>query len=341
MGFGRCPHAEQTGGAPFQSGGTLAALAGSIRDGDGGWRVAGECPGGIVWRSIAHRVETSTRPHSGRFPRFRKENDMNPVQASKGLALVTGASTGIGYELAKRAAQDGYDLVIAADEAQIERAATSLKEFGVEVQAIQVDLATTDGVQRLASAVRSLGRPVDLLLANAGRGLGEGFLDENLDAALRVVNTNVSGTISLVHAIGNDMRRRGEGRILLTGSIAGFMPGSFQAVYNATKAFINSFSFALRDELKGTGVSVTCLMPGPTDTEFFERAELQNTPVGQMKKDDPVMVAKLGYEAMMDGEGDVVTGWKNKLQSALANVTPAGALAAAHRKMAEPNDHKH
>ncbi|MGF9694178.1 SDR family NAD(P)-dependent oxidoreductase [Rhizobium sp. 0TCS1.26] len=266
---------------------------------------------------------------------------MNPVQASKGLALVTGASTGIGYELAKRAAQDGYDLVIAADEAEIERAAASLKEFGVQVQAMQVDLATTEGVERLSSAVRSLGRPVDLLLANAGRGLGEGFLDEDLEAALRVVNTNVSGTISLVHAIGNDMRRRGEGRILLTGSIAGFMPGSFQAVYNATKAFINSFSFALRDELKGTGVSVTCLMPGPTDTEFFERAELQNTSVGQMKKDDPVMVAKLGYEAMMDGEGDVVTGWKNKLQSALANVTPAGALAAAHRKMAEPNDHKH
>ena len=266
---------------------------------------------------------------------------MNPVQASKGLAIVTGASTGIGYELAKRAAQDGYDLVIAADEAEIERAAASLKEFGVQVQAMQVDLATTEGVERLSSAVRSLGRPVDLLLANAGRGLGEGFLDEDLEAALRVVNTNVSGTISLVHAIGNDMRRRGEGRILLTGSIAGFMPGSFQAVYNATKAFINSFSFALRDELKGTGVSVTCLMPGPTDTEFFERAELQNTSVGQMKKDDPVMVAKLGYEAMMDGEGDVVTGWKNKLQSALANVTPAGALAAAHRKMAEPNDHKH
>lgn len=266
---------------------------------------------------------------------------MNPVQASNGLALVTGASTGIGYELAKRAAQDGYDLVIAADEAEIERAAASLKEFGVQVQAMQVDLATTEGVERLSSAVRSLGRPVDLLLANAGRGLGEGFLDEDLEAALRVVNTNVSGTISLVHAIGNDMRRRGEGRILLTGSIAGFMPGSFQAVYNATKAFINSFSFALRDELKGTGVSVTCLMPGPTDTEFFERAELQNTSVGQMKKDDPVMVAKLGYEAMMDGEGDVVTGWKNKLQSALANVTPAGALAAAHRKMAEPNDHKH
>jgi short-subunit dehydrogenase len=266
---------------------------------------------------------------------------MNPVQASKGLALVTGASTGIGYELAKRAAQDGYDLVIAADEAEIERAAAGLKEFGVQVQAMQVDLATTEGVERLSSAVRSLGRPVDLLLANAGRGLGEGFLDEDLEAALRVVNTNVSGTISLVHAIGNDMRRRGEGRILLTGSIAGFMPGSFQAVYNATKAFINSFSFALRDELKGTGVSVTCLMPGPTDTEFFERAELQNTSVGQMKKDDPVMVAKLGYEAMMDGEGDVVTGWKNKLQSALANVTPAGALAAAHRKMAEPNDHKH
>ncbi|MGE6738715.1 SDR family NAD(P)-dependent oxidoreductase [Allorhizobium pseudoryzae] len=260
------------------------------------------------------------------------------TQTGKGLGVVTGASTGIGYELAKRAAQDGYDLVIAADENDIQRAAAQLKEFGCAVHPIEVDLATPEGVRRLVAAIQSLQRPVDLLMANAGRGLGEAFLDEDLQRAQRVVDTNVSGTIMLVHAIGNQMRNRGEGKILLTGSIAGFMPGSFQAVYNATKAFINSFSLAIRDELKGTGVTVTCLMPGPTDTEFFDRADLENTSIGQMKKDDPAMVARLGYEAMMDGEGDVVTGWKNKLQSTLANVTPSGVLAAAHRRMAEPKD---
>lgn len=256
----------------------------------------------------------------------------------RGLAVVTGASTGIGYELAKCAAQDGYDVVIAADEAGIQRAAAQLKEFGGAVHPVEVDLATPEGVRRLVAAIQSLQRPVDLLMANAGRGIGDAFLDENLQQAQRVVDTNVSGTIMLIHAIGNQMRSRGQGRILLTGSIAGFVPGSFQAIYNATKAFINSFSFAIRDELKGTGVTVTCLMPGVTDTDFFDRADMENTPIGQMKKDDPDIVARLGYDAMMDGEGDVVTGWKNKLQSTLANVTPSGVLAAAQRRLAEPKD---
>ena len=265
---------------------------------------------------------------------------MNPIQTGKGLAVVTGASTGIGYELAKCAAQDGYDLAIAADEPAIQEAARKLREFGVQVEAMQVDLATRDGVHRFVEGISSLARPVDLLLANAGQGLGKGFLDEDPDGVQRVIDTNVSGSLHLVHAIGNRMRARGAGRILFTGSIAGFMPGPFQAVYNSTKAFINSFSFALREELKDTGVTVTCLMPGPTDTEFFERAGLTDTALGQAKKDDPAFVAKLGFQAMMDGEGDVVAGWKNKIMSAAANVTPAGMLAGQHRKMAEPGSGK-
>jgi len=132
------------------------------------------------------------------------------------------------------------------------------------------------------------------------------------------------------------MRRRGQGRILLTGSIAGFMPGTYQAVYNGTKAFVDSFSFALRAELKDTGVTVTCLMPGATETDFFERADMLDTKVGQSEKDDPADVARVGFDAMMRGDGDVVSGWKNKLQSAIANITPAGMLAEQHRKMAEP-----
>lgn len=204
----------------------------------------------------------------------------------------------------------------------------------MEVQAIVADLATKDGVEQLCAATK--GRTVDLLLANAGRGLGRGFLDQDFEDVRRVIDTNITGTIYLIQKCAKEMVTRGEGRILITGSIAGFMPGAFQAVYNGTKAFIDSFSFALRNELKDTGVTVTCLMPGATDTKFFERADLMDTKVGQAKKDDPTDVAKVGFEAMMRGDGDVVSGWKNKIQSAIANVTPAGILAEQHRKMAEP-----
>ena len=151
-----------------------------------------------------------------------------------------------------------------------------------------------------------------------------------------MIDTNVTGTVYLIHKIARGMHARGEGKILITGSIAGFMPGTYQAVYNATKAFLDSFSFALRAELKDTGVTVTCLMPGATETDFFERADMMDTKVGTAKKDDPADVAKTGFEAMMAGEGDVVTGWHNKLQSAIASITPAGMLAERHRKMAAP-----
>ena len=260
------------------------------------------------------------------------------MSANRLFAIVTGASTGIGFELAKRCAQEGYDLLIAADEPEIESAATSLRSEGATVEALQVDLATIEGVDKLYAATK--GRQVDALLANAGRGLGHGFLDQDFGKARRVVDTNVTGTIYLVHKVGNDMRRRNAGKILITGSIAGFTPGSFQAVYNGTKAFLNSFSFALREELKNTKITVTCLMPGATETEFFRRAEMMDTKIGTSEKDDAAEVANNGFDAMINGEGDVVSGLKNKLQSAAANVTPAGVLASQHRKMAEPGSAK-
>jgi short-subunit dehydrogenase len=173
-------------------------------------------------------------------------------------------------------------------------------------------------------------------MANAGRGLGGGFLDQNFEEARRVVDTNITGTIALIQKVGRDMRAHRMGRILITGSIAGFMPGTYQAVYNGTKAFLDNFAFALRAELKDTGVTVTCLMPGATETEFFDRAHMTDTKVGQSEKDDPAYVAGLGFDAMMNGDGDVVTGWMNKLRSAIANVTPASILAEQHRSMAEP-----
>lgn len=198
------------------------------------------------------------------------------------LAVVTGASTGIGLELARCCAEQGFDLVVVADEPGIELAAKGLESYGGSVEALQADLATFDGVDALYSTLR--GRAVDALLANAGRGLGHGFLDQDFDRVLHVVNTNVTGTLYLIQRVGRDMRARGDGKILITGSIAGFLPGTYQAVYNATKAFLDSFSFALRAELKGTGVTVTCLMPGATDTKFFERADLLDTKIGQTKR---------------------------------------------------------
>lgn len=213
-----------------------------------------------------------------------------------------------------------------------------MRNGGGTVEAVEADLATTEGVDKLYAAAK--GRPIDALLANAGRGLGHAFLDQDFARAKHVIDTNVTGTVYLVHKVGNEMRRRKQGRILITGSIAGFMPGSFQAVYNGSTSFLNSFSFALREEVKDSGVSVTCLMPGPTETEFFRRADMLDTKVGSEDKDDAAMVAQNGFDAMMSGEGDVVTGLQNKVQSAVANVTPAEMLARQHRKMAEPGTAK-
>jgi len=258
---------------------------------------------------------------------------LSPQTPARPLAVITGASSGIGLHLAHRAAQDGYDLLLGAD-TPFDEARRLLDGCGVEVRTLEVDLATLHGVDTLVAALE--GRVPDVLCANAGHGLGRAFLDENIDEALDVVHTNITGTIYLIHKVGRSMRSAGRGRILVTGSIAGFMPGAFQAVYNGTKAFVDSFSWALRNELKDTGVTVTCLMPGPTDTEFFQRADLLDTKVGTDEKMDAMEVASIGWKAMLDGEGDVVAGLKNKMQVAMANVTPASMLAEQHRKMAEP-----
>lgn len=250
------------------------------------------------------------------------------------LAVITGASSGIGYELAKLAAEDGHDLIIAADRPEIVEAAQAFRALGVNVEHLQVDLSEREGVDRLVALVRV--RPVDVLMANAGHGLGHAFLEQPVEDWMHVVDTNITGAIYLVQKLAPAMVERGRGRILFTGSIAGLMPGTFQAVYNGSKAFIDSFSFALRNELKDTGVTVTCLMPGPTDTDFFERAGMEDTKVGTDKKDDPAMVARVGYRAMIHGEGDVVAGLKNKVQAAMSAVTPQSALAEMHRGMAEP-----
>ena len=263
-------------------------------------------------------VQTQFRTQN-RFPLL-----LELLYLDRGLAVVTGASSGIGFELARCAASDGYDLIIVADEPAIHDAADRLGEHGVAVSDIQADLSTAEGINQLIAAIDANGRPVELLMANAGRGLGHAFLDQSFGDIRKVVDTNVTGTLDVVHRIGRRMRERRFGRILLTGSIAGYMPGAFQAVYNGTKAFVDS------------GVGVTVLMPGPTETEFFERANPLDTEMGQADKDDAGYVARSGYKAMMEGEADIVTGWTNKLQTAMAGFMSPETLARRHRRMAEP-----
>ena len=267
---------------------------------------------------------------------------MEDAKRARPLAVVTGASSGIGYHLALLAAQHGYDLVLAAD-TPLHQAVLDCKAEGAQrVDACEVELASKQGVDDLLKALQ--GREVDAFMANAGHGLAGAFLDQPFDEVQHVIDTNVTGTIYLIQQVARGMVARKQGRVLVTGSIAGFQPGSFHAVYNGSKAFVDSFTHALRNELKDTGVTVSLLMPGPTDTEFFERSGLlaADTKVGaDMKKDDPAMVARVGFDAMLKGEADVVAGWKSKMQVIASKVLPAQAVAETHRKLAQPGSAKH
>jgi short-subunit dehydrogenase len=253
------------------------------------------------------------------------------------FAIVTGASSGIGLEIARLAAQDGYDLLIVADTPLVD-ASSQLKGLGVEVANVETDLATFEGVDRLLAAAG--GRTVDVLVANAGHGLGHAFLEQDPAEWRHVIDTNITGTLYLIQKVAREMVARNEGRILITGSIAGYVGGAFQAVYNGSKAFIDNFSDALGNELKETEVTVTCLKPGVTESEFFERADLMDTKVGTMKKADPADVAKTGWDGMKHGKRSVVYGLMNKVQVAGAKILGGGVSAEMHRKEMEPGTAK-
>jgi short-subunit dehydrogenase len=261
------------------------------------------------------------------------------ASATRPLAVVTGASSGIGLELARQFAENGFDLIVAAEDVELAAAADELRASGASVEAVRVDLATDAGVDELHRRMAAAGRPVDAVALNAGVGAGGAFAtDTALEDELRIVDLNVRGTVRLAKHVVRDMVARAEGRLLFTSSIASTMPGAYQAVYNASKSFVQSFALALRDELKDTGVTVTSLMPGPTDTEFFERADMEDTWVGSTStKDDPAQVARQGFEALMSGDERVVGGGlSTKLQARGSRLLPDKAKAAVHRKMAEP-----
>jgi short-subunit dehydrogenase len=256
------------------------------------------------------------------------------IDALNGFVVVTGASSGIGLELAKLAATDQATLLLVADTDLGEAEAAARSCGSPSVETLQCDLATDAGVEQVIAKIG--GRPVAALFANAGHGLGKGFLDQDWEEARHVIDTNVVGTVHLIHAVGRQMRAANEGRILVTGSIAGHMPGSFQLVYNSTKAFIDDFCNGLSNELKETGVTVTCLEPGPTETEFFERADMMDTNAGQGSKADAAKVARDGYKAMLAGDSQIVSGFMNKVQAFFGDILPDGMMAQMHRRMAEP-----
>lgn len=253
------------------------------------------------------------------------------------LALITGASSGIGLELARQFASNGYDLVVAADDAAIHDVPAKLVEYSVAVEPVQVDLRTADGVEHLFGTAIVGGRALSAAALNAGVGRGDMFLRSDLEDDLSVVDLNVRSTMHLAKLVLRHMADRNEGRVLFTSSIASMMPGSYQTVYNASKSFVQSFVKALQDELRNTPITVTALLPGPTDTNFFDRAKLRGTPVGEMPKDDPAEVARQGYEALMRGDRQVVAASvMSKTMGTVLRVLPDPLKAAASRLLSAP-----
>jgi short-subunit dehydrogenase len=258
---------------------------------------------------------------------------------TKPLALVTGASSGIGLELAKQFARHGFDLVVNAEDPGLDSAAATLRTEGTEVVAVQADLRTPEGIEQLWTRVQALGRPLDAAALNAGIGRGGAFIDTDWADELAILQLNVVSTTALLKLVLVEMTGRNEGRVLVTSSIASTMPGSFQAVYNASKSYLQSLTEAVQNELKDTDVTITSLMPGPTDTNFFHRADMDDTTVGQGSKDDPAQVAEQGFEALMNGEKKLTAGsLKTKAQGLANKVLPDALKAEAHRQMAEPKD---
>ncbi|MFF9102590.1 SDR family NAD(P)-dependent oxidoreductase [Streptomyces rubrogriseus] len=257
------------------------------------------------------------------------------MDGSRPLALVTGASSGIGYELAALFAEHGYDLVVNAEDERLEHAARRLRETGVQVRAVRADLRNPDGVDHLVAALTGLA--VDVAALNAGVGQGGAFVDTDLADDQAVIDLDVTSTVRLTKPLLRDMVARGVGRLMFTSSVAATMPGSFQSVYNASKSFVQSFAQALQEEVADTGVTVTSFMPGPTETDFFRRAGMLDTKVGAMPKDDPAQVARQAFDAVMKGRGKLVTGSaRTKAQGVAAKVLPDRVKAAVHRRAAEP-----
>lgn len=252
------------------------------------------------------------------------------------LALITGASSGIGLELAELFARQGYDLVVAAENEAIHPAANTLARWGVDVRPVQADLRTAEGVEKLYQQTTD-GRPLDAAALNAGVGGGGSFVEGELADDMSIIDLNVRSTVHLAKLVLRNMTRRGSGKVLFTSSLASMAPGPFEAVYHASKSFVQSFAGALQDELRDTGVTITSLLPGTIDTNFFDRAGMDETRAGKKPKDDPAEVARQGFEAMMRGDRRVVGGsLTTKAVGVALRFLPDSLKAAASRVNSRP-----
>jgi len=264
---------------------------------------------------------------------------MADIASARPFAVITGASSGIGLELARQFCQNGFDVLITAEDEGITQAQQQLAPLGTQVEAFRADLARYEGVEALYQRIQAAGRPVDAIAINAGVGVGGDFARQtSLQDELNLIQLNVTSSVHLAKRISRDMVARKQGRILFTSSIASFMPSPFEAVYGASKAFIQSFAESLRTELKDVGITVTSLLPGPTETNFFHRADMDDTKVGRDEKDDPAQVAKQGFDALMAGEEKVIAGSpKNKLFDVMGRFLPERVKSAFHRRLSEPD----
>lgn len=255
-------------------------------------------------------------------------------------ALITGATNGIGYELAKLFAQDGYNLIIVArtEEDLQQRADEFSKQYGIKVVSITKDLFNPEAAFELYDEVKAKDLLIDVLVNDAGQGQYGLFVDSDIRRQLDIIQLNVSSLTVLTHLFLKDMVARNEGKVLQLGSIASELPGPWQAVYHATKAYVLSLTEALIRELKDTNITLTTLQPGATDTDFFNKADMQESKILDTKLSDPVKVAKDGYEALMKGDDKIVSGFKNKAMVASSNIMPDTAVAAQMDKMQQPRD---
>lgn len=255
-----------------------------------------------------------------------------------GLAVITGASSGIGYELAKKFGSKGFDLLVVAEDPGIVEAAHAFEQLGVNVMYSKIDLASEEGVEKLYGVIKSTGRVVDVICINAGVGVGGASFDKtDLEEEMNLIKLNVLSVVHLTKLVLKDMLAVGQGRILFTSSVAAFMPGPYESVYSASKAFVQSFAEALHEENKNKGITITSLQPGPTETNFFHRAGMDNTKVGSAKKDNPADVAEEGYNALMNDEENHIPGIKNRIQANIAKVMPQAVAAKMHKGMTKPN----
>lgn len=261
-------------------------------------------------------------------------------EGARRLAVVTGATAGIGHELARVFASEGFDLVVAAEDDRVEQVATELRAEGVQARGVQADLATREGCTALAAEVLELDRPVDALALNAGVGVSGPFLESGtIEDQLRVIDLDVGHVVHLAHRLVPAMVARGEGRVLITSSIVATVAAPYQATYSGSKAFLQSFGEALREEIKDSGVTVTALQPGGTDTEFWERsgANDQDTKVTDTKFEDPATVARDGFDGMMRGDDHVAPGrTMNAVLAKAGSVLPDAVTAKLSSRLTKP-----